>query len=214
MLAFLGGTGAEGTGLSIRLALAGNEIVIGSRDIHKAVESAENVKERTNCANIVGTSNNKAASMGNVVFITVPYEGQKSLLHQVAPFLKGKVVVNTVAPIVIKRSVAQSIEIEQGSAAMETQALLPDSFVVSAFHHVSAVDLLTSHRTIEGDVVVCSDVPYARRRVMDMVQSIPVLRAVNGGGLENSKYVEQMTALLLNINRIYRCNSNIQFNGF
>jgi len=214
MLAFLGGTGPEGTGLAIRLALSGNEIVIGSRNIHKAIEVAEKIKERTGSVKIVGTSNDKAASMGNVVFITVPYQGQKFLLRHIAEFLKDKVVVSTVVPITKKRDVVQSIDIEHGSAAMQTQMLLPDSFVVSAFHHVSAVALLKSHLTIEGDVVVCSDVPYARRQVMDMVQSIPDLRAVNGGGLENSKYVEQMTALLLNLNRIYKCNSNVQFKGF
>ena len=126
MLAFLGGTGAEGTGLAIRLALAGNEIVIGSRNIDKAIEVAEKIKEKTGSAKIVGTSNTKAASMGEVVFITVPYQGQKSLLLHLAPFLKDKVVVSTVVPITKTRDVVESIEIEYGSAAMQTQTLLPD----------------------------------------------------------------------------------------
>ena len=213
MLDFLGGTGPEGSGLAMRLAMMGNEVVIGSRDISRARETAEKARASVPSARIIGAENSKAASMGDVVFITVPYEAQKALLQQQAPYLKGKVVVDTVSPMAIKGGIARAIEVEEGSAAMQAQALLPESYVVAAFHHVSAVHLLMSHRIIHGDVVVCSDHADARRQVMEMVEVIPELRAVDGDGLENSKYVEQMTALLLNINRIYRCNSNVRFNG-
>ena len=96
---------------------------------------------------------------------------------------------------------------------MEAQKLLPDSYVVAAFQNISAEDLVVPDKVMEGDVVVCSDHREAKQRVMEMVKQIRDLRPVNGGGLENARYVENFTALLLNINRIYKCHSMIKIVG-
>ena len=99
------------------------------------------------------------------------------------------------------------------SAAMQAQQLLPRSFVVAAFQNISAVELNVPDRVMEGDVVVCSDHPEPRQQVMEMVTKIRALRSVNGDGLDNAKYVERFTALLLNINRIYKSHSMIKIIG-
>ena len=213
MLAFLGGTGPEGRGLALRLALAGEEVIIGSRDEGRARDTARSLNDLAPNATISGEANAVAAERGSTVFVTVPYEGQKPILEQVAGHLKGKVVVNVVAPVAVSRGRARSLDVEEGSAAMQAQLVLPDSYLVAAFQNISAADLLIPDRIMEGDVVVCSDHVEPKEQVMDMVRKIRDLRPVDGDGLENARYVEGLTALLLNINRIYKCHSMIKIVG-
>ena len=103
--------------------------------------------------------------------------------------------------------------VEEGSAALQAQALLPGSRVVAAFQSISAHDLLDLAKPVEGDVVTCADDEEAKALVMSLAERIPSLRAIDGGGLENSRYVEGITALLLNINRIYKARSSLRVTG-
>jgi NADPH-dependent F420 reductase len=213
MLAFLGGTGPEGRGLALRLAMAGEEVIIGSRDEERAREAARSLRELAPGASISGELNAVAAQRGEMVFISTPYEGQRPVLEQVGSYLAGKVVVDVVAPLSVVRGRARAVAVEEGSASMQAQRMLPGSFVVAAFQNVSAALLMVPGRVMEGDVVVCSDHREPKERVMDMVTRIRELRPVDGDGLENARYVEELTALLLNINRVYRCHSTIKIVG-
>ena len=157
MLAILGGTGPEGKGLALRLAMAGEEVVIGSRDATRANDAAEALKELAPNLKVTGDVNDVAAQQGDTVFLTVPYEGQAALLQQIAHALAGKVFVNVVAPMVFNRGRARAIRVEDGSAAEESQKILADSQVVAALQNLSAEDLMQPDLTMESDVVVCSD---------------------------------------------------------
>ena len=213
MLAFLGGTGPEGRGLALRLAQAGEEIIIGSREASRATDAADALKDMVPKATISGEVNAVAAQRGDTVFITVPFEAQAPLLNQVAGQLKGKIVVNAVAPLTFTKGKAKAVPVKEGSAAMQAQQLLPESYVVAAFQNSSSAELNVPDREMEGDVVVCSDHPEPKERVMEIVRKIRQLRPVDGGGLENARYVEQFTALLVNINRIYKGHSTIKILG-
>ena len=219
-LAFLGGTGPEGKGLALRLALAGEAVIIGSRDAERAQAAAEQLAAvgdgiGSNCA---GADNLEAASQASVIFLTVPYEAQRPLLEQlresVREPLRGKVVVNVIAPMKFERGRgASAIPVAAGSAAEEAQQLLPDSLIVAAFQNVSAEELQNPDRVMLGDVVICSDFSDAKTLVSDLTRKIPDLRPVDGGGLANSRYVEQITPLLVNINRIYKSHAGIKIVG-
>ena len=213
MIGFLGGTGPEGRSLALRLALAGEEVAIGSRDAARAREMAQKVEARGESIRVVGGENTEVVDMSDVIFITVPYEAQASLLGFLAPFLAGKLIVNTVAPVSFQDGKIRAIDVPEGSAAEEAQNLLPNSQVVAAFQNVSAVDLWVPDRLIEGDVVVCSDHQEAKERVMALAERIPHIRSVDGGALANARYVEVVTAMLLNINRIYKAHTMIRIIG-
>jgi NADPH-dependent F420 reductase len=214
MLAFLGGTGPEGRGLALRFALAGEEVIIGSRDASRAAAAAEELKELAPGSRIEGTANADAAAAADVVFLAFPYEGQRPTLESIPEAMAGKIVVDVIAPMQFQRGIgASAVEVEAGSAAQEAQELLPDSLVVSAFQNISAEELQEPDTTMEGDVVVCSDHAEPKARVMELVGKIPNLRAVDGGALSNSKYVEQITPMLVNINRIYRIHAGIKIVG-
>ena len=214
MLAFLGGTGPEGRGLALRLALAGEGAIIGSRDAGRAAAAAEELLHMAPRAHIEGAVNDQAADRADLVFLTFPYEGQRPVLEQLRDPLAGKIVVNVIAPMQFQRGRgASAVEVPAGSAAQEAQELLPDSWVVAAFQNVSAEELQEPDKIMEGDVIVCSDHRESKERVMDLVRKIPSLRPVDGGGLANAKYVEQFTPMLVNINRIYSIHAGIRIVG-
>ena len=213
MLGIIGGTGPEGRGLALRFALAGERVVIGSRDEARAQSAAESVLDNAPAGSVSGATNAAAAAGADVVLVSVPYAAQRSTLSGLTAELAGKVVISLVAPLEFERGRASAVRVEEGSAALEAQALLPDSTVAAAFQNVSAEDLLVPDKSIDSDVVVCADDADALRLVMDLAERIEGVRAVNGGGLANARYVEDLTALLLNINRIYKAHSSIKITG-
>ena len=216
-LAFLGGTGPEGKGLALRLALAGKAVIIGSRDAERARAAAEQLVaagDGVRVIDVTGAGNLEAASQAAVIFLTVPYEAQRPLLEPLREPLRGKVVVSVIAPMKFERGRgASALSVEAGSAAEEAQQLLPDSLVVAAFQNVSAEELQNPDQIMLGDVVICSGSSDAKSLVSDLTRKIPDLRPVDGGGLANSKYVEQITPLLVNINRIYKIHAGIKITG-
>ena len=214
MLAFLGGTGPEGRGLAIRLALAGEEVVIGSRDAARASTAAEELLLLAPGARITGAANADAAAQADTIFLTFPYEGQRPPLETLGEALDGKIVVNVIAPMEFQRGRgAIALPVDAGSAAEESQLLLPGALVAAAFQNASAEELQEPGLIMEGDVVICSDHKAAKDRVMELTPKIPNLRPVDGGALANAKYVEQITPLLVNINRIYKIHAGIKIVG-
>lgn len=215
MIGVVGGTGPEGRGLALRFALAGERVFIGSRSQERGQQAARELGQIAPSAAtfIDGGTNEDASSQGDIVLITTPYEGQKDTLELLRPYLSGKIVVNVIAPLVFERGRATAIHVQEGSAALQAQAILPDSVVVGAFQNVSAEDLLVPDKSVDCDVVVCADNAEARKTVMALAEKIKGVRAVNAGGLANTHYVEELTALLLSINRNYKIHSSIRITG-
>ena len=214
MLAFLGGTGPEGKGLALRLALAGERVIIGSRDASRASAIADELMILAPGTAIEGAANADASARADVVFLTFPYEGQRPTLEQLGEALAGKVVVNVIAPMQFQRGRGVSaVDVDAGSAAQEAQELLPGSLVAAAFQNVGAEELQEPEITMSGDVIICSDHKAAKDVVVNLVPKIPELRPVDGGALANARYVEQITPLLVNINRIYKTHAGIKVVG-
>ena len=208
-LAFLGGTGPEGRGLATRFADSGYTVVIGSRNLEKSRIVASKISTKTN-SEVVGATNLDAANKGDIIFITVPYEAQKNLLNTVEISLKDKIVVSTVSPIRMRKD-AELIKVREGSAAEQAQRLLPHSKIVAAFHHVSATHLLKRMHILSGDVIVSSNYPSAKDTIIQLAKNIPTLRAIDGGMLQNARYLESLTPLLINLNRSYKVNPSFNF---
>ena len=213
MIGFIGGTGPEGRGLATRFAIAGEKVLIGSRDKSRADEAADSVSDHTPPGSVSGMHNSDVAREAEIIFVAVPFQGHRDTLNQMKEQLTGKIVVDLVAPLAFSKGIARAILVEEGSAALQAQSILTDSTVVAAFQTVSARDLLASERSVDSDVVVCADDAEAKSVVMGLAEKIKGVRAVDGGGLENARYVEDITALLLNINRIYKAYSAIKIVG-
>ncbi|MCS7207059.1 MAG: NADPH-dependent F420 reductase [Dehalococcoidia bacterium] len=203
-IGILGGTGPEGKGLAVRWALAGEEVLIGSRDATRAHQAVQEVLALCPGGKVHGMLNSAVAQQAEVVVVAVPYEGQKETLTALRPSLAGKILVDVVAPLTFIRGRARAVLVPEGSAAQQAQAVVPEARVVAAFHTISAHDLLHPPAPIPCDVLVCADDAEAKRTVMALAERIPGVRAVDANGLECARYVEEMVALLLNINRIYK----------
>ena len=213
MIGFVGGTGPDGMGLALRFAMAGNPVLIGSRNARRARDAADSVTALADGLRVAGALNEEVCIESDVVFVTVPYAGHQPTLESNRYRLQEKVVVDVVVPLEFGRGGARAIEVPEGSAAQQAQAILPESKVVGAFHNVSADELLKPETRIDSDVIVCSDDTEAKSQIMKLAEVIDGVRAVDGGGLHNSRYVEQFTAMLININRIYKVHSTIKIVG-
>ena len=213
MISIIGGTGLEGRGLAMRLVIAGNQIILGSRSKNRAETIADEIRRLCPGSKIEGASNLEAARKGTVVFLAVPFVNQMDVLQELKMYLTEKLVVTVVVPLKFQGGRAIYVDVPEGSAAAQVQQVLCTSTVVAAFQNLSAHDLINHDSKLEGDVVICSDDSRAKRLIMEMVGTIPSLRGVDGGGLENAKYVEQLTVLLLNINRNYKANVSIKLIG-
>lgn len=206
-IAIVGGTGEQGRGLARRLGMAGLTIIIGSRDGERAAASAAQLGIST----VSGTSNDAAIAEVDAVIIAVPWAGHEATLRELSPALAGKIVIDCVNPLGFDGQGAFALEVLEGSACQQAQALLPQSRVVGAFHHISAVLLLEeSVDEIDGDVLVLGDDREATDAVQELVARIPTLRGVYGGRLRNAGQVEAFTANLISINRRYKAHAGLQ----
>ena len=213
LLGFIGGTGPEGRGLALRLALAGESVLIGSRDLNRAAQAVESMSSQVPTGLIRGALNIEVAREADIALVALPYAAQRESLEVLRQHLAGKIVVEMVVPLSFGAGHAKAISVPEGSAALQAQSILEDSTVVAAFQNTSASDLLIPGKSIDSDVVVCADDDNARGVVMRLAEKVKGARAVNGGGLENARYVEDFTALLININRIYKAHTSIRIVG-
>jgi NADPH-dependent F420 reductase len=212
-IAVIGGSGPEGRGLALRFAMAGYPIIIGSRDARRASEAAQGLLEVKAGLPITGAANEDAAQQADWVLLSVPYDGLEATTIALAPYLAGKIVTSVVAPLAFEGGVARAVVVPQGSAAELVAGLLPNSRISSAFHNLSARDLLKPDMVLDGDVVISGNDDDARAQTIELAQSIKSLRGVDAGDLSNSRYVEDLTALLLNVNKRYKTHSTIKLVG-
>jgi 8-hydroxy-5-deazaflavin:NADPH oxidoreductase len=212
-IGILGGTGPQGRGLARRLAAAGHEVVIGSRSAERAQKIAAEYAESEAASGIAGGSNSEAAA-GELVIVTVPYDGHAALLSSLTSELAGKIVVDCVNPIGFDKRGPFPLRIPAGSAAEEAQQLLPNSTVIGAFHHVSAV--LLDDPSIDhfgDDVLVLGEDREAVAVVCELASAIPGARGIYAGRLRNAGQVEALTANLIAINRRYKTHAGIAVTG-
>ncbi len=209
-VAVLGGTGDEGRGLARRLALAGHRVIIGSRDAGRAAAAAADLGGDL----LSGRVNHEAAAAADIVIVAVPWEGHRDLLAALARPLAGKIVIDCVNPMGFDSRGAYPLRVPEGSAAEQAAAVLPDSTVVGAFHHVPAGLLLDpAVETVDMDVLVLGDVRAATDLVIAMAGEIPGMRGIYAGRLRNCGQVEALTANLVSINRRYSAHAGLRVTG-
>ncbi len=207
-IAVLGGTGDQGRGLARRFALAGLDVVIGSRSAERAQAAADDLGADLP---VRGADNAAAAAAGDIVIVAVPWEGHRELLASLEEELAGKIVVDCVNPLGFDKKGPYALPVEEGSAAQQAEAVLPRSRVVAAFHHVSAVVLLDPEvDRVDLDVLVLGDDRAATDEVRALASSIGGVRGIYGGRLRNAHQVEAFTANLIAINRRYKAHAGLR----
>jgi NADPH-dependent F420 reductase len=202
-IAVIGGTGALGNALALRLARAGHAVIVGSRDAAKADAAAQTLNAALGRAAVTAQQNDAAARSGDLVILAVPYGAERATVEEISDALTGKILVDATAPLVPPH--VSRVQLPAGGSAVAAmQALLGERVrVVSAFQNVSAQKLASAAPRISCDVLVCGDDRDARTRVIALCEGIG-LRGIDAGPIVNSAAAEALTAVLIAINRRYK----------
>jgi NADPH-dependent F420 reductase len=208
----LGGTGDQGRGLAYRFARAGQRVVIGSRSAERGVQAAAEIAALAGVTGeILGTGNTEAAHLADVVIVAVPWEGHAETVASVRDPLHGKIVVDCVNPLGFDAKGPYALRVPEGSAAEQTESLLPESRVCAAFHHVSAVVLGDpTVDSIDLDVLVLGEDREAVSVVIALAGRIEGMRGVFAGRLRNAGQIEAFTANIIAINRRYKSHAGLR----
>jgi len=213
-LAFLGGTGPEGLGLALRFAAAGERVTIGSRVAARAAEAADRIRALVPGAVVEGRENMAALAASERVVLTLPVPGLPPFLAAARDALAGKLVIDVMVPVALREGFWELLPLPGAASVGELiQQAAPTARVVSAFKHLPAKRLQNLAQRLEGDVILCGEEPAARAEVAALIRMLPGLRPVDAGGVANGRYLEAVTALLLNLNRAYKAATTITIVG-
>ena len=212
-IAILGGTGQQGPGLALRWAMAGEEVIIGSRTKERAEKMASELNAQLSDARIRGMENPQAAEAAETVVLTVPYTAHLSTLESVKAQVQGKIFVDVSVPLDPENARRMKMP-PVGSATEEAQAFLgPATRVVAAFQTISARSLRDPHHAIDCDVLVCGDDAEAKKTVMHLVAKMG-LHAYDVGPAESARVVEGLTSILIRLNILHKVKeSGIRLTG-
>lgn len=210
-IAIIGGAGPLGSGLGLRLAASGNSVVLGSRDAGRAALEAEKLAHEYQLrGSLNGAQNEEAIESADAVIVAVPFSGFEALLEALRPALVGKIVISCVNPLSFDKQGPIGAEIPDKSAAELAARILPESEVVGAFHHISAVSLhKLSVDLRHEDVLVCGDDAHAKVIMKKIVTDVTGGRAIDVGPLRLARHLEPFTAVLISANKIYKTNAGI-----
>jgi 8-hydroxy-5-deazaflavin:NADPH oxidoreductase len=222
-VAVIGGTGALGFGLALRFAIAGVPVVIGSRNAERAGEAATKLRKRARDAGadeveVEGLENEEAVKRARTVVLSVPFRAQSENLNNLRYALQpGTVLVDATVPIAaaIGGRATRTVGVWQGSAAQQAEEMAPRGvMVVSAFHTVSASLLSDPGKEIDEDVLVVGNDRKAKDQLFELIRRIPGLRPVDCGDLELARIIEQLTAVLISVNKRHKIkHSGVRLTG-
>jgi NADPH-dependent F420 reductase len=195
MIGIVGGTGDFGQGLAERLRRIGEEVELGSRTPHDEF-----------------VSNRDCAEDADIVFLSVPPSGLAEMCGNLAGSLDGKIVVSVASPVVFTDGKPGGRAGELSLAELGAQAA-PGARMVAGFHTVSAKALANVDEPLDEDVILCGDDEEAKAVVGALAERIVAGRAVDAGRLEVARWLEPVTAVLLNVNRRYKASSGVRVTG-
>ena len=213
----IGGTGALGFGLGLRLARTGTPIVIGSRDAGRAQEAAQKLATAVPGADVRGLENGEAARQGPIVLLCVPFRNQSENLTNLKNVLQpGQILVDATVPLAaaVSGKATRLLGVPQGSAGLQAAEMAPEGVeVVSALHTINAPTLNDLDTPLDEDVLIAGNKVAVKKQVAELIARIDGLRPVNAGQLEASKLIEALTPLLIGINSRYKVHAGIKITG-
>lgn len=198
-VALLGGTGNLGKGLALRLALLGYEVIVGSRREEKALTKADEYRRVVGDLKIEGMKNEDAVKKCDIAVLTIPWEHAIETARMLRHSLRNKIVLSPLVPV--EKANDGFVYSSEKSAAEIVAEVIGSRRVVSALHTIPAARFANLNERFDWDVPVCSDDESAKKVVMDLISRIDGLRPLDAGPLSNSRLVESMTPLILNIMR-------------
>lgn len=215
IVGILGGTGPAGKAIAVRLASVGLDVRIGSRQRERAEEVSSELRSKWQDRNLlISGVANETASEADLVVLATPWDGAGPLARSLASHLEGKIVVSMVNALAKVGDELQALIPPSGSITLAVQQAAPGALVAGAFHHLPARVLADLDRSLDADVLVCSDHPAATAAAIELADRIPGCRGVDAGSFSAAAAVEAFTAVLVGINVRHRAHSSIKLTGF
>ncbi len=213
-IGILGATGPAGSGLAVRLASVGHQVVMGSRSKYRAMEVRDELIDSWDDYELhLEAGNNAAAADSEVIVVATPWNAAAATVMEVADHLAGKVVISMANALAKVHDEFQPLVPPRGSVAASVQAALPRSQVSAALHHVPARELGHIAEPVESDVLICSDHPAATAVTSEIIVGVPGLRPLDAGQLSNAAPIEAFAAVLLQLNLRYKTRVAVRFTG-
>lgn len=213
----VGGTGALGFGLALRIGRAGIPVTIGSRDADRAHQAVARASGAVPDATYTGAENAQAVENSDIVILSVPFRSQSETLTNLKHVLQPEqLLVDATVPLAaaVSGKATRTLGVWQGSAAQQAQEMAPEGVrVVSAFHTVSAALLTDLEHDLDEDVLICGDKRADKQKLAALVDAIPGLRPIDCGPLEMARIVEQLTPLIISINVRHKVRAGIKITG-
>ena len=196
-IAILGGTGSEGTGLALRWAKNGYDVIIGSRKEEKALTVTSELNEILGEELIRGMENGAAARAADINVLTVVATAHEAALKGLKDDLQGKILVDATARIKFPNPKPP----EPPSAARLAQNLLGEGVpVVAAFQNIPASTLKDLSKELDSDVLVCADKKEDADQAADLIRGAG-MNAYYVGDLDLAITLEGLTAVLVYLNK-------------
>ncbi len=199
----------------MRLAAAGEKVVIGSRDPARADDIASGLVAAwpDHSLGISGAANEATASC-DLVVVATPWDSAVATVKPLASELAGTVVVSMANALVKEGREFIALLPTRGSVAASIQSVLPHSLVSASFHHLPASEMEKLTTPIVADVLVCSDHAEASAATVALVDCIDGLRGVDAGSLAQAAPIEAFTAVLITVNIRHKVHAAVQLTGY
>jgi 8-hydroxy-5-deazaflavin:NADPH oxidoreductase len=201
-IAVVGGTGDFGLALAERLAAAGEDVVIGSRDAERAAAKAAEVGAQ-------GAANEDAVRGVDLVVLAVKWDAALPTANYLAEAIGDIPVLSVASELRFTKQGVLPGE-HARSIAERTQELL-DAPVVAGLHSLAASSLATGKA--DGDALVCGDDSAAKELALALAALVVNGRALDAGPLASARALEGMTAVIVNVNKRYRAHAGVQVTG-
>jgi 8-hydroxy-5-deazaflavin:NADPH oxidoreductase len=202
-VAIIGGTGSFGRALAGRLRLLGEEVWIGSRD-------AERARERALELGVQGGTNEDVVQGVDLVVLATKSNAALQTGESLAGAI-GDTPVLCVASDLRFTDIGIVPGLEEGSLA-ENLSKVIHAPVASGLQTVSAIDLSGSAPP-DQDALICGDDPRAKKLALELAGRLVGGRAVDVGPLANSRALEGMTAVILNVNKELGVHAGLRLTG-
>jgi 8-hydroxy-5-deazaflavin:NADPH oxidoreductase len=199
----VGGTGGFGKALAKRLAEAGYDVVIGSRDPGRAAEIAAEL-------GLEGAANGDVCRAVDLVVLATKAEAAVDTARELREAIGTTPVLSVAAELEFTREGVVPTR-EATSVAARVQDVL-DGPVVAGLHSLAARNLGADEAPDE-DVLLCGDDPDAKALVMEIAERITSGRAIDCGPLASARALEGLTAVIVNINKRYKAHAGIRVTG-
>ena len=202
-VAVLGGTGSFGKALARRLAEAGYDVVVGSRDADRAAEAAQEL-------GVEGATNADACRNAELVVLATKAEAALDTARELRGAIGETPVLSVAAELTFgPDGVAPTTEAR--SLAVRLQDVL-DGPVIAGLHSLAARNL-GGDEPPEEDALLCGDDADAKALVVELAERITSGHAIDCGPLASARALEGLTAVIVNVNKRYKAHAGLRVTG-